>query len=73
MITLIIEGKDGLSHHEFNCYPIRAQNIDDDHNKIVERFHEDVIDRRWHQVKEMTKRKVIGTTDTTQTRTSLLF
>ena len=46
MITLIIKGKDGLSHHEFNCYPGRAQDDDDDHDTFVERFHEDVIDWR---------------------------
>ena len=46
MITLIIEGKDGLSHHEFNCYPRRSQDDDDDHDTFVERFHEDAIDRR---------------------------
>ena len=46
MITPIIEGKDGLSHHEFDVYPVRAQNVDDDHETTVKRFHEDVIDRR---------------------------
>ena len=35
---------------------------------FVERFHEDVIGRRWHQVKGMMKRKVNGTRGTTQTR-----
>ena len=68
MTTQFIEGKDGISHHEFNWYPRRAQNVDDDHDTFVERFHEDVIDRRWHQVKGMMKRKVIGTMGTTQTR-----
>ena len=33
---------------------------------FVERFHEDVIDQRRHQAKAMVKRRVIGTTDTTQ-------
>ena len=46
MITPTIEGKDGISHHEFNRYPGRAKNVDDDHDTFVERFHEDVIDRR---------------------------
>ena len=46
MIIQIIEGKDGLSHHEFNCYPGGAQDDDDDHDTFVERFHEDVIDQR---------------------------
>ena len=46
MIKQIIEGKDGISHHEFNRYPGRAQNADDDHDTFVERSHEDVIDRR---------------------------
>ena len=45
MITQIIKGKDGLSHHEFDRYPERAQNADDDHEIGVERF-QDVIDRR---------------------------
>ena len=68
MITQIIEGKDGISHHEFNWYLGRDQNVDDDHDTIVERFHEGVIDQRWHQVKGMMKRKVIGTKDRTHTR-----
>ena len=59
--------KDGISHEEFNRYLGRARNVDDDHDTFVERFHEDVIDRQWHQVKGMMKRKVIRTTGTTQT------
>ena len=35
---------------------------------FVESLHEDVINRRRHQVKGMIKRKVIRTTVTTQTR-----
>ena len=46
MIKQIIEGKDGISHQEFDRYLGRAQNVDDDHDTFVERFHEDVIDRR---------------------------
>ena len=42
MITQIIEGKDGISHHELNRYPRRAHKVDDDHDTFVERFHEDV-------------------------------
>ena len=53
MIIQTIEGKDGISHHEFNWKPGRSQNVDDDHDKFAERFHEDVIDQRWHQVKGM--------------------
>ena len=68
MITQIIEGMDGISHYEFSWYPGRAQNVDDDRDTIVERFHEDIIDQRWHQVKGMMKRKVIGTRGTTQTQ-----
>ena len=44
------------------------QNVDDDHDTFIERFLKDVIDRRRHQVKEMMKRKVIGTMGTTQIR-----
>ena len=47
----------------------RTQNVDDIHDTFVARVHEDVIDWRRHQVKGMMKRKVIGTTVTTQTRT----
>mgnify|MGYP006968181150 CR=1 FL=1 len=68
MITLIIEGKDGISHHELNWHPGRAQNADDDHDTIVERFHEDVIGRRWHQATGMMKRKVIEPKGMTQTQ-----
>ena len=46
MIKQIIEGKDGIPHPEFDRYLGRAQNVDDDHDTFVERFHEDVIDRR---------------------------
>ena len=46
MITQIIEGKDGISHHEFNRYPGRAHNAHDDHDTFVKRSLEDVIDRR---------------------------
>ena len=46
MITQFIEGKDGISHHEFDIYLGRAQDVDDDHGTVVERFHEDVIDWR---------------------------
>ena len=45
LITPIIEGKDGISHHDFNRSLGRARNIDDDHETFVKRFHEDVIDR----------------------------
>ena len=38
MITQIIEGKDGISLLKFNWYHGRAQNVDDDHDKFVERF-----------------------------------
>ena len=64
LITPIIEGKDGISHHDFNRSLGRAQNVDDDHDTIVERFHEDVINQRRHQVKGMTKQEVIGTIGT---------
>ncbi len=67
MITQIIKGKDGISHHEFNWYPGWAQNVDD-HDTFVARVHEDVSNRRWHQVKGMMMRKVIGTKGTTQTQ-----
>ena len=68
MITQIIEGKDGISHHELNRYPGRAHKVDDDHDTFVERFHEDVINQRRHQAKGMMKRRVIGTMGMTQTR-----
>ena len=45
MITQLIEGRDGISHQEFNRYFGRARNVDD-HDTFVERFHEGVIDRR---------------------------
>ena len=60
MTTQIIEGKDGISLHEFNWYPGRAQNVNDDHDTIVERFHEEAIEQRRHQEKAMVKRRVIG-------------
>ena len=44
MITQIIEGKDGISQHEFDRYPGGPQNVDDDHDTFVERFQEDVTD-----------------------------
>ena len=59
MIIQIIEGKDGISHHEFDCYSRRAQNVDDDHDTFVDRFHEDIIAHRQHQAKERMERKVI--------------
>ena len=34
MITQIIEGKDGISHQEFNWYPWGARNVDDDHDNF---------------------------------------
>ena len=43
------------------------QNVDGDHDTFVERFHEDVIDPRSHQVKRIMKQEVIGTIGTTQT------
>ena len=46
MTTQFIEGKDGISHQEFDRYLGRAQNADDDHDTFVKIFHEDVIDRR---------------------------
>ena len=46
MITQIIGGKDGISPQEFDIYLGRAQDVDDDHDTFVERFHEDVIGRR---------------------------
>ena len=46
MIIQTIKGKDGISHHEFDVYLGRAQDVADDHDTFVERFHEDVIDRR---------------------------
>ena len=44
MIIQFIEGKDVISHLEFNWYPGWAQNVDD-HDTFVARVHEDVIDR----------------------------
>jgi hypothetical protein len=35
---------------------------------FVERFHEDVINKRRHQAKGMVKQKVIGTTDKMKTQ-----
>ena len=58
MVFLIINSIDILEEH---------QNVDGDHDTIVERFHEDVIDPRSHQVKRMMKQEVIGTIGTTQT------
>ena len=55
LITPIIEGKDDISHHGFNRSLGRAQNVDDIHDTFVARVHEDVIDRRRHQVKVMMK------------------
>ena len=40
---------------------------------FAKRFHEDVIDQRRHQAKAMVKRRVIGTTDTTNLESSLMF
>ena len=37
--------KDGISHPEFDRYLGRPQNVDDDHDTLVERFREDVTDR----------------------------
>ena len=73
MITQIIEGKDGISHHEPNRYPGRAHKVDDNHDIFVERFHEDVINQRRHQVKGMMKQTVIGTKGTTQLETKLVI
>ena len=43
MITQTIEGRGCISHHEFDIYLGRAQDVDDDHDAFVEGFHEDVI------------------------------
>ena len=67
MIIQFIKGKDGISRHEFNWYHGWAQNVDD-HDTFVARVHEDVIDRRRHQVKVMMKWKVIEPKGMTQTR-----
>ena len=58
MVCLIINSLDILEEH---------QNVDGDHDTFVERFHEDVIDSRSHQVKRMMKLEVIRTIGTTQT------
>ena len=52
MITQIIEGPGWYFSSGFNWFPIRAQNVDDDHDTIVERFHDDVFDQWWHQSNE---------------------
>ena len=67
MITQTIEGRGCISHHEFDIYLGRAQDVDDDHDTFVERFHEDVINQQRHQVKGMMKQTVIGTMGRTQT------
>ena len=59
MVFLIMNSIDILEEH---------QNVDDDHDTFVERFHEDIIAHRRHQAKGRMERKVIETTDTTQTR-----
>ena len=41
-----MRGEDGISNQEFDIYLGRAQDVDDDHDTFVERFHEDVIGRR---------------------------
>ena len=58
MVFLIINSIGILEEH---------QNVDGDHDTFVERFHEDGIDPRSHQVKRMMKQEVIGTIGTTQT------
>ena len=58
MLFLIKNSIDILEEH---------QNVDGDHDTFAERFHEDVIDPRSHQVKRMMKQEVIGTIGTTQT------
>ena len=73
MIIQITEGKDGISHHEFNRYPGRAHNAHDDHDTFVARVHEDVIDRRRHQVRGIMKQKVIGTKGRRQTRNQACY
>ena len=56
MITQIIEGKDGISHHEFNWYLGRSQDVDDDHDKFCRRLHEEAIEQRLHQAKGLMQR-----------------
>ena len=68
MITQIIKGKGCYFSSKFDRSLGRAQNVDDDYDTFVERFHEDVINQRRHQVKGMMKQKVIGTMGMTQTR-----
>ena len=67
-VTIHRGGKDGITHPEFDTHFGRSQIVDNDHDKFVESFQEDVINQRRHQVKGMMKRKVIGTMGTTQTR-----
>ena len=64
MVFLIINSIDILEEH---------QNVDGDHDTFVERFHEDVIDPRSHQVKRMMKQEVIGTIGSTQTRNQVCW
>ena len=42
---MITQSEDGISHQEFDIYLGRSQDVDDDHDTFVERFHEDVIGR----------------------------
>ena len=58
--------------HEQACVRGKAIKVDDDHDTFVERFQEDVINQRRHQVKRMMKRKVIGTMGTTQLEIKLV-
>ena len=65
MLKQIIEGKDGISHPEFDRYLGRPHKVDDVHDTFVERF-QDINNQQRHRVKGMMKRKVIGTMGTTQ-------
>ena len=64
MVFLIMSSIVNLKEH---------QNVDDDHDTFVERFHEVVTDRRWHQVKWMMKRKLSKPWYETNLKSSLLF
>ena len=69
MITQTIEGASMEFLIRNSMYVSEeVKNVYDDHNTFIERFQEDVIDRRRHHTKGMVKQKVSGTMGTTQTR-----
>ena len=59
MILKIIEGKEGIPHHEHNWHLISSQSVEGDPTHLSGGFQEDAIEDRLRQAREWRSGKLL--------------